>query len=418
MATRCCGCAAKGLAARDWTNFTGPWSRKGRPFTARQPDQVETLPANAAAPGRETGQSSFVAAGGGVGTGTAMSLGGVPMVAHVPLIFPGDVVPHFQAKLVEWNSARLRGFGWVVRVWGLENGTRLVEERYPALLPAWRGYAAEHGSLANILRADALGYVVLHAFGGLLLDADTLFCDDPARVFGLGKPRQSPVAGHSGGGLIVGSSGDRDLGGGGHSGGGGGDDHRGSRHSGNHASGGGVASFPWADPAHGEVINAALASPPGHMSMAYALRALAEVYRARGPNSNGVLLLTGPRLLANALQQLNQDLRLGFPNFCEGEDYLRPQGAAAESTGLPLALRPAGEDAAAAEAGAGRQEAAASWGASWMRCGDSEAPGSPGPVVGIKKKNIGDDLFLQRGCQPLWCARRTPVGTVHRYGPV
>ena len=246
---RCCGCAAKGLQPRWWTNFTGPWSQSGRSFLARPPDATEPM---ASVQQDES------------------SLGSIPKLVHIPLIFPRGV-PELQSKLVSWQSGVLwKRYGWKTVVWGLDNGTKLITDEFPGWLSMWNGYSVEHpGTDADIMRADALGYFVLHHFGGLLLDADVVMCTDPSTLY----------------------------------------------------AGGSMASFPFTSPSNGEVINAALAAPARHPALTYALRTLKDVFETKGRNGQGVLLLTGPRLLANALQQLNLDQDLGFPNFCEGEDY-------------------------------------------------------------------------------------------------
>ncbi|RAH43455.1 glycosyltransferase family 32 protein [Aspergillus brunneoviolaceus CBS 621.78] len=97
------------------------------------------------------------------------------------------------APRAEWLSARAQCLDhhpdWEVFLWEDENAREFVKSQYPDLLAMWEGYPA------LVQRVDALRYMVLHTYGGAILDMD-LACRqslDPLREFEFVAPAAHPV---------------------------------------------------------------------------------------------------------------------------------------------------------------------------------------------------------------------------------
>ena len=79
--------------------------------------------------------------------------------------------------------------GWEARMWTDETASAFVAERFPELLDMWNAYPYP------VERVDALRYMVLYEFGGVILDMD-LKCKralGPLRRFDFVAPEAQPV---------------------------------------------------------------------------------------------------------------------------------------------------------------------------------------------------------------------------------
>ncbi|PYH42909.1 glycosyltransferase family 32 protein, partial [Aspergillus saccharolyticus JOP 1030-1] len=97
------------------------------------------------------------------------------------------------APRAEWLTARAQCLehhpGWETFLWQDENATAFVQSHYPDLLAMWQSYPA------LVQRVDALRYMVLHTYGGAILDMD-LACRrslEPLREFDFVAPAAHPV---------------------------------------------------------------------------------------------------------------------------------------------------------------------------------------------------------------------------------
>ncbi|KAK0666524.1 hypothetical protein QBC41DRAFT_358020 [Cercophora samala] len=95
-----------------------------------------------------------------------------------------------------WQEARERCVelhpGWDAMLWTDEKADELVREHYPEMLGLWEG---EDGYKYGIQRVDALRYMVLYRFGGVILDMD-LQCKralGPLRRFDFVAPAANPT---------------------------------------------------------------------------------------------------------------------------------------------------------------------------------------------------------------------------------
>ncbi|RAL14187.1 glycosyltransferase family 32 protein [Aspergillus homomorphus CBS 101889] len=93
----------------------------------------------------------------------------------------------------EWLTARAQCLEhhaeWETFLWQDENATEFVKNHYPDLLATWESYPA------LVQRVDALRYMVLHTYGGAILDMD-LACRrslEPLRQFDFVAPAAHPV---------------------------------------------------------------------------------------------------------------------------------------------------------------------------------------------------------------------------------
>ncbi|KAK4667901.1 uncharacterized protein QC764_703680 [Podospora pseudoanserina] len=95
-----------------------------------------------------------------------------------------------------WQEARERCVelhpGWEAMLWTDEKADELVREHYPEMLGLWEG---EDGYRYGIQRVDALRYMVLYRYGGVILDMD-LQCKralGPLRRFDFVAPAANPT---------------------------------------------------------------------------------------------------------------------------------------------------------------------------------------------------------------------------------
>ncbi|KAI9674035.1 MAG: hypothetical protein M1829_003878 [Trizodia sp. TS-e1964] len=93
----------------------------------------------------------------------------------------------------EWLQARENCIqyhqGWDAHLWDDEKANKLVEESYPHLKQMWDNYKYP------VQRVDALRYMVLYKYGGVILDMD-LDCKrslGPLRRFGFVAPAAHPI---------------------------------------------------------------------------------------------------------------------------------------------------------------------------------------------------------------------------------
>ncbi|PYI06954.1 hypothetical protein BO78DRAFT_396742 [Aspergillus sclerotiicarbonarius CBS 121057] len=93
----------------------------------------------------------------------------------------------------EWQAARDECLkqhpDWEAFVWDDRNASRFVQNHYPHFLPTWESYAH------LVQRVDALRYMILHTYGGAILDYD-LACKrslEPLRRFDFVAPAANPV---------------------------------------------------------------------------------------------------------------------------------------------------------------------------------------------------------------------------------
>ncbi|XP_052783481.1 uncharacterized protein LOC128219629 [Mya arenaria] len=90
-----------------------------------------------------------------------------PLIPHIihqtfeTVMIPSKLESHIRT-VVNMNA------NWTYHFWTDNAGRNLVKERHPNLLPIWDKYKR------NIMRADALRYVVLYEFGGAYLDLDVV----------------------------------------------------------------------------------------------------------------------------------------------------------------------------------------------------------------------------------------------------
>ncbi|KAK4178126.1 hypothetical protein QBC36DRAFT_110999 [Triangularia setosa] len=95
-----------------------------------------------------------------------------------------------------WEEARERCVelhpGWETMLWTDEKADELVREHYPEMLGLWEG---KDGYKYGIQRVDALRYIVLYRYGGVILDMD-LQCKralGPLRRFDFVAPAANPT---------------------------------------------------------------------------------------------------------------------------------------------------------------------------------------------------------------------------------
>ncbi|GKZ31979.1 hypothetical protein AbraIFM66950_000978 [Aspergillus brasiliensis] len=93
----------------------------------------------------------------------------------------------------EWEAARNECLkhhpNWETYLWTDENASRFVQNHYPHFLLTWESYPH------LVQRVDALRYMVLHKYGGAVLDYD-LACKrslEPLRRFEFVAPAANPV---------------------------------------------------------------------------------------------------------------------------------------------------------------------------------------------------------------------------------
>ncbi|PWY73057.1 glycosyl transferase [Aspergillus heteromorphus CBS 117.55] len=98
-----------------------------------------------------------------------------------------------QLPRAEWSAAReeciKRHPNWEVFLWDDRNASHFVQNRYPHILTMWEGYPY------LVQRVDALRYMILHTYGGAILDFD-LACKrsmEPLRQFEFVAPAANPV---------------------------------------------------------------------------------------------------------------------------------------------------------------------------------------------------------------------------------
>ncbi|GKZ73644.1 hypothetical protein AnigIFM60653_010800 [Aspergillus niger] len=98
-----------------------------------------------------------------------------------------------QSPRPEWQAARDECLkqhpDWETFLWTDENASRFVQNYYPHFLPTWENYPH------LVQRVDALRYMVLHKYGGAVLDYD-LACKrslEPLRRFEFVAPAANPV---------------------------------------------------------------------------------------------------------------------------------------------------------------------------------------------------------------------------------
>ncbi|XP_052812165.1 uncharacterized protein LOC128239780 [Mya arenaria] len=90
-----------------------------------------------------------------------------PLIPHLihqtfeTVMIPSKLESHVRT-VVNMNA------NWTYHFWTDDSARKLVKERHPNLLPIWDKY------MRNIMRADALRYVVLYEFGGAYLDLDVV----------------------------------------------------------------------------------------------------------------------------------------------------------------------------------------------------------------------------------------------------
>ncbi|XP_052812464.1 uncharacterized protein LOC128240023 [Mya arenaria] len=90
-----------------------------------------------------------------------------PLIPHIihqtfeTVMIPSKLESHVRT-VVNINA------NWTYHFWTDDSARKLVKERHPNLLPIWDKYKR------NIMRADALRYVVLYEFGGAYLDLDVV----------------------------------------------------------------------------------------------------------------------------------------------------------------------------------------------------------------------------------------------------
>ncbi|RAK94975.1 glycosyltransferase family 32 protein [Aspergillus ibericus CBS 121593] len=93
----------------------------------------------------------------------------------------------------EWQAARdaclAQHPNWEAFLWDDRNASHFVQNHYPHLLPTWESYPH------LVQRVDALRYMILHTYGGAILDFD-LACKrslEPLRQFEFVAPAANPV---------------------------------------------------------------------------------------------------------------------------------------------------------------------------------------------------------------------------------
>jgi mannosyltransferase OCH1-like enzyme len=110
-----------------------------------------------------------------------------PILHHIALGHKPD------AEQADWSTARNNCLayhpGWEAHLWTDEKAAAFINEKFPLLKEMWDGYKYP------IQRVDALRYLVLYEYGGVVLDMD-LDCRrslGPLRRFNFTAPAAHPV---------------------------------------------------------------------------------------------------------------------------------------------------------------------------------------------------------------------------------
>ncbi|KAH8898917.1 hypothetical protein GQ53DRAFT_777441 [Thozetella sp. PMI_491] len=110
----------------------------------------------------------------------------VPPVLHHISLGDGPMRPSWQdarQACIDWHP------GWETNLWTNENARDFVAERFPEMLATWDGYRF------LVEKIDALRYMVLYEYGGVILDLD-LKCKrslGPLRRFSFVAPAANPT---------------------------------------------------------------------------------------------------------------------------------------------------------------------------------------------------------------------------------
>ena len=110
-----------------------------------------------------------------------------PILHHIAL---GNSTPEWNTQ---WTAARQSCLnwhpGWEAHLWTDEKAEQFISDRFPDMLSTWKGYRYP------VQRVDALRYMVLYEYGGVILDMD-LKCKralGPLRQFNFVAPAAKPT---------------------------------------------------------------------------------------------------------------------------------------------------------------------------------------------------------------------------------
>ena len=181
-----------------------------------------------------------------------MSSATVPKLLHMTI---ADDPPAYMNATVQWTKTRMEEQGFDVTVWTDTDGERLIYDQYPDMVEQWeRVKQAKHGRGAR--KADFLRVVLMHAFGGVYLDSDTVPC------LGLDELVEKP----------------------------------------------GYLTFPLTNLIQNQVCSIAMSAPPGHPVFRLALNR----WKTMGDHINheGILSVTGPKFVTTVMDDYHASIGL------------------------------------------------------------------------------------------------------------
>ncbi|KAF9892973.1 hypothetical protein FE257_000565 [Aspergillus nanangensis] len=111
----------------------------------------------------------------------------VPTILHH--IYLGSHAKPYDEWVVAWEDCRQLHRDWEWYFWTDENATQLVRDKFPGFYEMWAQYPY------LVQKVDALRYMVLYTYGGVVLDSD-LQCKrsmEPLRRFDFVAPAAHPV---------------------------------------------------------------------------------------------------------------------------------------------------------------------------------------------------------------------------------